>query len=47
MKIIKKISFFISYAHEVSIGNEVLTEHNNELDPATVISISTSVMQGN
>ena len=39
--------FFISYAHEVSIGNELLTEHRNELDPATVINITTSVMQGN
>ena len=39
--------FFISYAHEVSIGNELLTEQQNELDPATVINISTTVMEGN
>ena len=41
------MTFFISYAHEVSIGNELLTEHHNEFDPATVINISTTVMQGN
>ena len=39
--------FFISYAHEVLIGNELLTEHHNDLHPATVINISIIVMQGN
>ena len=43
---LKIIVFHFSYANEVSIGDEVLVNENDQLSPAKVIDISTSKMQG-
>ena len=37
---------FFRYADQVSIGNEVLVEGNDELTPAKVINVNSSSMQG-
>ena len=38
---------FVSFAHEILIGNEVLAEENDKLTPTYVINISTIQMEGN
>ena len=38
---------FVSFAHEILIGNEVLAEENYKLTPIYVINISTIQMEGN
>ena len=37
----------LSYADQVSVGDEVLLNEKDELTPAKVINISEIIMQGN
>ena len=39
--------FFISNAGQVTIGDEMLVQGNDELSPARIINISSQTMQGN
>ena len=41
------LNYIISrYADQISIGNEVLVQANNQLTPVTVMNVSTLSMQG-
>ena len=36
----------VRYSNQVSIGDEVLVQENDELIPTKIIAVSTSTMQG-
>ena len=47
LRSIKYIIFFFRYADQVSVGDEVLVEGNEQLIPAEVINVLTLAIQGN
>ena len=46
MENIEQIYYFIRYADQVCVGDEVLVQKNDNLFPAKVINVSSLVMQG-
>ena len=41
------INIPLRYANQLSIGDEILVQENNELIPEQVINVSNIIMQGN